>query len=358
MVVDAGPAAAVGNVNVPYVTVTICTPGGASCQTIDHVSVDTGSSGLRILASALPAGFNLPQAQDGSGQPLNECLQFADGYSWGSVRTADLKVAGEQASGIAIQLIGDPAAPAAPASCVSGPSENTVAAFGANGLLGVAVFHEDCGPGCTSGAPPGWYYVCPATGCTPTSVPLAEQLHNPVAHFATDNNGVILQLPAIGSAGAETASGTLLFGIDTQGNNAMGSATVVTVDNGGNFVTMLNGQRMNGYIDSGSNALFFASSISACKLNTDFYCPASVQTLNATNQSASGTGSVSTVSFNVAAADTLFANNATFTAFDNLAGSNTPGGFDWGLPFFYGRKVFVAIEGQNTSAGLGPLFAY
>jgi hypothetical protein len=28
------------------------------------------------------------------------------------------------------------------------------------------------------------------------------------------------------------------------------------------------------------------------------------------------------------------------------------------LPFFYGRNVFTAIEGQNTPAGLGPYVAY
>jgi hypothetical protein len=32
--------------------------------------------------------------------------------------------------------------------------------------------------------------------------------------------------------------------------------------------------------------------------------------------------------------------------------------FDFGLPFFYGRNVFTAIEGKNTAGGLGPYFAY
>ena len=30
----------------------------------------------------------------------------------------------------------------------------------------------------------------------------------------------------------------------------------------------------------------------------------------------------------------------------------------WGLPFFFGRNVFVAIEGQSTPAGVGPYWAY
>jgi hypothetical protein len=28
------------------------------------------------------------------------------------------------------------------------------------------------------------------------------------------------------------------------------------------------------------------------------------------------------------------------------------------LPFFFGRNVFTAIEGRNTSGGMGPFVAY
>ena len=30
----------------------------------------------------------------------------------------------------------------------------------------------------------------------------------------------------------------------------------------------------------------------------------------------------------------------------------------WGLPFFFGRTVFTAIEGQTTPGGVGPYFAF
>ena len=46
----------------------------------------------------------------------------------------------------------------------------------------------------------------------------------------------------------------------------------------------------------------------------------------------------------------------------NLAGYDaaTPGNhdFDWGLPFFFGRPTFIAIEGQSTTGGTGPYWAY
>jgi hypothetical protein len=58
----------------------------------------------------------------------------------------------------------------------------------------------------------------------------------------------------------------------------------------------------------------------------------------------------------IAAAATLAAPSTTVGTSDgNYDGNKT---FDWGLPFYYGRTVFTAIEGQNTSAGAGPYFAF
>ena len=370
VIVDAGPAVLPSpSLNVLFVTVTICTPGGGNCATIDHVNVDTGSTGLRILASALPSSLSLALASvndAASSAPLAECIQFADGYSWGSLRTVDLKVGGEQASNLTIHVIGDAALPTVPTDCVnSGPSqiaENTVEAFGANGILGVGTFHEDCGPACSTGLVPGTYYVCPTPDtCRGTTMSVTQQVQQPVAHFATDNNGVVVQLPAIGSAGAASVTGSLIFGIDTQNNNALGSAAVLHLDTGGNFVTHYNNQTLSSsFIDSGSNAYFFTdSSIPDCTASTGFYCPAAVQTLSATNQGASGAVVMSNVQFNIANTDTLLSNNPTFNAFDNIGGHDTLGGsFDWGLPFFFGRKVFVAIENAATSTGNGPYYAY
>ena len=79
--------------------------------------------------------------------------------------------------------------------------------------------------------------------------------------------------------------------------------------------------------------------------------------MSATNIGLNNTQSV--VNFKIGDANTLFNNNPTYAAFDNVAAPNPdPQGFDFGLPFFYGRNVFTAIQGMNTSGGVGPYFAY
>ena len=114
------------------------------------------------------------------------------------------------------------------------------------------------------------------------------------------------------------------------------------------------------FLDSGSNGLYFADNrIPACN-NTGpaagFYCPGSILQLSAINQGYSN-GSIGSVNFAVANAETLFSltNDA---AFSTLAGSPIPGMFDWGLPFFYGRRVFFAFERSPTNWGYGPYVAY
>jgi hypothetical protein len=368
LTVDAGPSAVIAagsaETNIPYVNVTVCQPGTTTCQTIDHVLVDTGSTGLRVIASVLnPALTGLPPVTDGSGNGLAECVVFASNVSWGAVRTADVQLGGETAHAIPIQVIGDGAFPQVPAGCSSqGPVQDTVVAFGANGVLGVSTFVQDCGDGCTNAAN-SFYYTCPPAGCQPVGVPLIQQLPNPVSQLNEDNNGVVLALPAIPLSGAVSASGTLTLGIGTQSNNSLGNATVYDLDMvTGNFTTIYNGQTYfdNGFLDSGSNGLFFAdNSIAACS-NTGpaagFYCPGSILQLSAINEGASN-GNAGQVNFAVANAEGLFSltNDA---AFSTLAGSPIPGMFDWGLPFFFGRQVFTAFERSPTPWGYGPYVAY
>jgi hypothetical protein len=347
--------------NSAFVSVTVCVPGDTSnCQTIGGIQVDTGSSGLRILSSAL--SLSLPQKTDSNGNPIVECFQFVDSFVWGPVQTADVQIAGEQAHSVPIQVIGSPAFPGVPASCSStGPSGDTLQTFGANGLLGVSVFRQDCGSPCAfAGASnPSFYFMCPPSGCQPTVMSLAQQVPNPVWLFPADNNGVIVELPPVASTGEAVVNGSLVFGIGTQTNNALAGAKVIPVDANGLFTTTYQSRSYSGSIfDTGSDALYFldsgTSGLPLCRDASFYYCPASPQNLSATIPGVNGT--TATIAFSVANADALFV-NPVLSAFSNLAGPNV-GSFDWGLPFFFGRRVLFAIESQNTSGGLGPYVAY
>ncbi len=357
ILVNAGPTG--DYFNGAFTSVTICAPGRSTgCQTIDGVLVDTGSTGLRVLSSALT--LSLPQQVGASGAPIVECAQFLDGFTWGPVQTADVKLAGEQASAVPIQVIDERAFPNIPTACSSaGVAEDTLDKLGANAILGIGLFRQDCGPACAfvGASNPGLYYACPATGCQPAAVSLANQLQNPVALFSRDNNGVVVQLPAVAAGGTFSVTGSLVFGIGTQSNNALGPAKVLTVDPLGNITTIFGGQSYpSSFIDSGSNGIFFldaaATGLPVCPDSADFYCPAMPQSLSATNRGANGVA-VSAL-FNVGNADAL---DPRFAAFNEIAGPN-PGGFDFGLGFFFGRSVFTAIEGQGTPGGAGPYFAY
>jgi len=356
--VNAGPT---GNyANGLFTSVTVCAPGTSNCQTVSGVLVDTGSYGLRVLSSALK--LSLPQQNDSGGNPVVECAQFVLGITWGPVKTAEIKLGGEQANSVPVEVIGDPAYSTVPAGCSGhGTPQQTLAALGANGILGVGSFIADCGSACAASGSgnPGFYYGCPtASSCQIIAEPVSQQVQNPVAFFAADNNGVMVQLPAV-SASTASVSGSLVFGIGTQSNNSLGGAKVFKLDNFGNFTTTYKSKAYPGFLDTGSNAYFFLDSattgITDCPSQENgFYCPSSPASVSATNTGANSTSS--NVSFTVDNAATLFA-NATDSVFPTLAGPNA-GAFDWGLPFFFGRNVFTAIETKSTPGGTGPFWAY
>ena len=277
--VNLGPA---GNaVNQAFTSVTVCVPGSTSqCQTINGILVDTGSFGVRVLSSALT--LTLPQQNDSGGNPLAECTLFVSDETWGPIQAADLTIGSETAKGQAIQVIGGGSGAVAtvPTSCSSqGPVDDTLASFGANGIIGVGNFISDCGPGCASTTNnPGFYYSCPSSGCVVTTLAEANQVSNPVAAFAKDNNGVIVELPSA-SGPAASLSGSLIFGIGTESNNGLGGATVYSVDpNSGNFTTLFKGTAYTmSFLDSGSNAIYFldttTTGLPTCTDFTFWYCP-------------------------------------------------------------------------------------
>jgi hypothetical protein len=359
--------------NEPCVSVTLCAPGGANCQTIDNILLDTGSYGLRIFQSLITVP--LTPIASGTGE-VAECVGFGDGSSeWGQVESASLKLAGEPAVAVPILAINSTYA-TPPAACTSAQStpDTSPDEAGFNGILGVGVFAQDCGAYCAQTASNGVYFTCSGSTCTPAAVATSNQVANPVSLLPRDNNGVIVELPQISANGAPSVTGSLVLGIGTTTNNIPSDVTMYAANTQAQFTAVFasySSAAIPSFIDSGSSILFIpapsggqlpdCSTAAGGSHGTDyqgFDCPSSSLTFSAMNYGASGSAT-GNVSFSVANAYTLYQSGN--SVFMNMAGSGGTGAnaiFDWGLPFFFGRNVYVGIENSSSSLGTGSYWAY
>jgi hypothetical protein len=341
----------ISTANTPFVTVTVCNSSTGNCLAVQNVLVDTGSAGLRLFANQSLNGLNLPNIATSSGGNLGACAQFASGYTWGGMRQAQVHINGAMTSGaIPIEIIGDPNVPqSAPQSCQNGGQDFSQSLSGVvNGILGISNFQYDCGLACAQSAGPGVYYSCGATSCTSTTAPLSSQGLNPIAAFQSGyNNGSILTLPAAPLPwGAQAATGTLVFGINTLSNNQLpANAQVFALDSSGNLSIAVNGSSGTGFIDSGSNGYYAALSLPACTQSTGFYCPSPAATVAL--QLSSGAALANT-NITIANADAMFTTgNAALPALGGTAAIS--GQVDLGLPFFYGRSIFTVMQYANNN---------
>jgi hypothetical protein len=377
--VDGGPLA-LSNIRIPntlYADVKVCAPGTTQCAVIEHVLVDTGSVGLRLIAQAIPSSVLAalpPLTANNSGALAGECLAFASGVTWGGLRSADVRLGGTQfdgqlASNIPVQVIADTDAHFAniPSSCSSqGAMMQTVAALGANGILGVGLFVQDCGLACATSAA-NVYYACSSAGvCTSAKMPLAQQVRNPISAFASENNGNTITLEPLPSGAASRAAGLLVFGIGTRPNNALAAdSAVLGTDASGYFQSIFNGNTLpSSFIDSGSSINFFPASgtyaFSTCQAPlAAFFCPANSLSLTATNtgrEASSSSAQVLTVN-----AESVLTANASAMALLGLGGpSSDSKSLDLGASFFFGRSISTLIENRSAPGFpiAGPAFAH
>jgi hypothetical protein len=366
-------ATAYSNLNILTTSITLCsTTTPTICQIIDHVLVDTGSVGLRVFASALKSTLNLTQqvSTTSNGNPVVECYPFASGYTWGSVKFANVQLGGETVTNLAIQVMGDPLYSTVPTSCSSfGTSINTAAQVFANGILGVGLFKQDCQDFCIGASSlANIYYSCNMTSCTNIPQNIPEQLQNPVSLFTKDNNGVIIQLNPIYTpkTGQLIATGTMIFGVDTENNNVSTNTTTLTTNSAGMISTQYQGQTFtNSFLDTGSNVTMFTdNTITSCPTSgalamPGFYCPPTQLLLTATSSGLNNSSS-HTINFSVDNAASMVYNSPfNYAAFTNIAAPAwTTTTFDWGLPFYYGNSVYTVIEGNTTTKGSGPYFGW
>ena len=407
-------------------TITICTPGTtpstvpSSCQTINNLLLDTGSYGLRIFSDLISSNVQLQQIPATNGGALVNCTQYGDGSSdWGPVKRATVFLAGEPGVPVPVQMINAgfstipvdsnnaslcPDADISPTQASTNPH-----ASGFNGILGVGLFTQDCGPSCAQFPDIGAYFSCNGTGpnaCIGTTVPTGNQVQNPVALLPYDNNGVILTLPSVSVAtGALSVTGTLILGIGTQPNNAPKTVTTFPVSTApnnsfGTFTALFNGLSYLSFIDSGSSIYFFPGPSTlpqcmdlgccsnpntgqtvACPANPSTssivngcpYCPLNDTCFGSINNGVCVAGSVlfnqgSTGSPTKATAIEVSnynnLTNSSNNAFMNIGSPSSE--FDYGLPFFFGKSIYVGIAPDpnlpkpiNPSPlGTGPYWAY
>ena len=258
------------------------------------------------------------------------------------MQTADVILANEPAVRVPIQVI-DATFGTVPSSCTG----------------------AETGPTCASVTANGTFFSSDGSTTVGVAVPTSAQVQNPVAALPVDNNGLIVVLPGVPGDGAPAVEGAVVLGIGTRSNNIPGPATAIALDGSGDFTTTLaGGSPLHGsFVDTGSNGLFFSppSNVPACTDHPDWFCPPATLSFSATNTPTPGfPGSAATASFQIANFDALVVqpNNAN-SVFAQIGGGALPqAGFDWGLPFFLGRTVYLGLQGRRSSLGGGPLLAY
>jgi hypothetical protein len=320
---------------------------------------------------------------------------------WGQVVKADVVLVsgGETASSIPIELINSSYGGTVPNDCDGGEAASNASDAGFNGIIGIGLWEKDCGTDCdpayessvaSSGVEAAYYpyYTCSGNSCSQALVSVANQVTNPISAFPVNNNGLIFELPSVAATGTTSVSGSIILGIGTGGNTnntLSNSAHVYYADANAYFATIFNGVTysdssssssiMGSFIDSGSNSYLFLapSGVNCC--STDSSGDVLSTTVSCSSASSSGwicssyNGSVTnegvgyssgvpsgngvTASFAVESFYTLASgSNMVFNdlAAADVASANNPGTFDFGLPFFFGRNVYVGFEKDSGAA--------
>jgi hypothetical protein len=208
-------------------------------------------------------------------------------------------------------------------------------------------------------------------------MPVAMQTPNPVARFASDNNGTILSFPAV-SAAQDHVVGTLTFGIGTQQNNAINGLQVYRSSVPGQEFPLLalnvNGTASFAFLDTGTNAYSIAqtgtpaqlnkppslqaiSGLAVCGQAGGPYCPAVPESLQIRLNGQNGNP---TSWQTITLADPTAAFQQNLAVIPTLAFQNAdmPGFSILGLPFYLGRTVATAISSASTPYGAGPYWAF
>ncbi len=353
--------------NIPYVTVTICKPGTLQCQVLDHVILDTGSTGFKIDQSQLTLN-DLPIITY-SDLPLYECALYGAGYLFGSLAYADIKLSGETAINIPIEIINDGSQDGVPTSCSNGVSFVDLSALGAKAIIGINVISN----------PNNTYFPLVYTSSNqesysliadPNTIPVKLNV-NPIAAFIADNNGAILQLPFVDNTSNTPIDGTLTFGLNTQADNIVSESIYKLlgspnqIDYIGAFIADSGELVTQAIFDSGTPVLaFYSTVINQCPESGDmagYYCPdngVQLWTSILTNYSS---GVV--VPINELIESYAFSEKFSVVPFLGYMMDASENLTIYGLPAFFGRSIYLGFEGNstdrvNTPLGMAPAWGF
>jgi hypothetical protein len=334
--------------------------------------------------------LNLPAVTQ-SGQNVATCAQFLDGSAlWGQVVRADviLVSGGERASSIPIELINSGFGGSVPSDCDGGSAAANASDAGFNGILGIGLWAQDCGANCDpaytstiQGAGSGYpYFTCSGSSCTEALVSIANQVTNPVSAFPVNNTGVIFQLPSISFSGEPSIDGTIILGIGTNADNALpGSAHVYDADVYADIATVFNGVTYSdsssntsitgSFLDSGSNSYMFAppSTVSCCSMDSNGNVLSSTVACSSSSSSGwicsmyDGSATNEGVAYSTGAPQGTGVATAVFPDIANadIGSSTNPATFDFGLPFFFGKNIYLGFQKMSgTSLVAQPYWAY
>jgi hypothetical protein len=330
--------------NQSFVSLQICETGKPNCASIDKVLLDSGSFGLRVFDTAL-SGINL-QTTSYQGRSLYQCAVFASGYTQGRVALADMRLGTLKAADLPIQVI-DTRPDATPKACAQSgvPAITDPSQLGANAVLGIGPLAYE------SSALRVYYYVMQGDQASVvTGVPNSQLVAQPISRLDKHNNGLILIYPSADGSGASSLDAQMILGLDTASNNATQGAVFFRVSNSGRLSVGFNGKTYDGMIDSGANHNVFPTAYWPNCEGTVFFCPETPQSI-----------SVSLASYGAAPSTTATFNVLDYRTYGSLAVQPGLSGYSadnkefiLGLPFMYGRKTYISIQGRSTGSVPNP----
>lgn len=358
-------------INRPFIALRLCQSGTSNCQIFDHILVDTGSTGLRInqsqISSTLLAALTPITYQN---QNVYQCMQYAAGYDFGQVFSADVRLADKFASSISIEIINDGDQTGIPATCTGSTSFANLNEMGAKGIIGINPYSYPDNNYTSGGVYLGSNYT---QVNDPTTIPTQLNI-NPVAALGSESSGFIMTLPSVTGASNGILEGSLILGLNTESNNMISSLlaesliTVVTGSNDSSFPVgfFISSTSAGGVgdtdsiFDSGTPTYYFYSSMQQCTgSQAGFYCPTS--TANSWN---------STITPESGSAISLAVQIIGYSAIDQsiMPGLGEVASYSnldltlYGLTFFFGHSIYVGLMGPagstNTPLGTSPVWGY